>query len=243
MSREFEGKVVLVTGAARGLGAEIRRGFASAGADVIGVDIAGDDVVRADVGTAEGVTSMIADTLRLHGKLDVLVLNAGIQHKSPIEEFPDDRWDALHNVMLRGPFQAMRTAWPHLRASRGNIVVISSTSAVAAEPSKAAYVSAKAGVAGLVRAAALDGAIDGIRVNAVAPGWMRTPMAEAQVAELARDRGIPESNAMRLLLDRQPLGRFVELSEVADAVMFLASDRASAITGILLPVDGGLLAG
>jgi 3-hydroxybutyrate dehydrogenase len=185
---------------------------------------------------------MIDETRRLHGRLDVLVLNAGLQHKSPIEGFPDDEWDALHNVMLKGPFQAMRTAWPALRASRGNVVVISSTSAVAAEPNKAAYVSAKAGVAGLVRAAALDGAPDGIRVNAVAPGWMRTPMAEAQVTELARDRGISETEAMRVLLDRQPLGRFVELSEVTEAVMFLAGERASAITGILLPVDCGLLA-
>lgn len=239
---EFGDKVVLVTGAARGLGAEICRGFTAAGATVVGVDLAGECTLHADVGSAQGVSRMVEETLRRHGRIDVLVLNAGVQHKSPIESFPEDRWDAVHDVLLKGPFLAMRSAWPALRASRGSVVVVSSTSAVAAEPHKTAYVSAKAGVSGLVRAAALDGAPDGIRVNAVAPGWMRTPMAEAQVHETAVREGISEEEALRRLLERQPISRFVELAEVTEAVLFLAGRRASAITGIFLPVDCGLLA-
>lgn len=239
---EFAGRAVLVTGAHGGLGTVLCRRFAGLGAQVLGVDVAdGDDTYRADVATVEGNDAMVAEALRRFGRLDVLVLNAGLQHVAPLPEFPPERWDALHDVMLKGPFLALQAAWDALSETGGRVVVISSTSGFAAEPSKAAYIAAKTGVLGLVRAAAIDAAAAGIRINAVAPGWMRTPMAEGQIVS-AMQAGLSENEALERLMARQPVKRFVEPDEVAAAVAFLASDAASGITGTCLAVDLGLLA-
>ena len=238
----FAGRVVAVTGAARGLGAALRSAFASEGADVVAVDLHGDDCLQANIATAEGNALMVQTALDRHGRLDVLVLNAGLQHRSPIQQFPEDEWDRLNDVLVKGPFLALRAAWPELVRNAGNAVVISSTSGIAAEPDKTAYCAAKAGVLGLVRSAALEGGASGVRVNAVAPGWMRTPMALAQLDALI-EAGRSEEEAIVALMGQQPVKRFVELSEVAAAVTFLASAAASGITGVCLPVDLGLLAG
>ncbi len=243
MADGFDGKVVLITGANGGLGVSLVDAFRRAGAQVVGVDREGADCLHADVGTAAGVELMVSSTLERHGRLDVLVLNAGVQHVAPIADFDEDQWDRLQDVMLKGPFLALRSAWDQLVANGGNAVVISSTSAFAAEPLKAAYVAAKTGVLGLVRNAALEGGPHGVRVNAVAPGWMLTPMAEKTVEALIADSGMERTAAIESMLDRQPVKRFVETDEVAAAVLFLASPAASAITGCCLPVDLGLLAG
>lgn len=237
---ELDGKVALVTGAARGLGAVIVKELAAAGADVLGVDLEGADI-QADIGTAEGNRDMVQGVIDRFGRLDILVLNAGVQHVSPIRDLDEKQWDRLHNVMLKGPYLSLRAAWDRLVESGGRVVVISSTSGIAAEIDKSPYVSAKAGVLGLVREAALEGGRDGIAINAVAPGWMRTPMAEAQL-EAAVSRGITYEQALESMLSRQPIKRFVETSEVAAAVRFLAGPAASGITGVCLPVDLGLLA-
>lgn len=234
------GRVAIVTGAGRGLGATIARDLRDAGATVVGVDLDGADL-DADVGTAAGNQAMVDETLRRHGRLDILVLNAGVQHVAPLGSFAEHEWDRLQDVMLKGPFLALRSAWPALAESRGRVVVVSSTSGVAAEPRKAGYVSAKAGVLGLVRAAAVEGGALGIAVNAVAPGWMRTPMAERQLAEVIAS-GLDEEAALEQFLARQPIRRFVETEEVAAVVRFLASGAASGVTGVCLPVDLGLLA-
>lgn len=238
----FAGRVVAVTGAARGLGAALHSAFAAEGADVVAVDLHGDHCLHADIATADGNELMVQTALERHGRLDVLVLNAGLQHKSPVDRFPEREWDRLNDVLLKGPFLALRAAWPELVRRAGNAVVISSTSGIAAEPQKTAYCSAKAGVLGLVRSAALEGGASGVRINAIAPGWMRTPMALAQLDALI-EAGWSEEDAIVALMDQQPVKRFVELSEVAAAATFLASDAASAITGVCLPVDLGLLAG
>ena len=235
-------RTIIVTGAAQGLGAAIANHFEDRGDDVVRADIQGDGCLHADVGRREGVRHVIDEALERHGRIDVLVLNAGVQHTAPVESFPEEQWDRLQDVMLKGPFLAMQVAWPALMESGGNVVVVSSTSAVAADPDKTAYVAAKAGVAGLVRAAALEGARVGIRVNAVAPGWMRTPLAERQLAAFADARGQTPDEALEAFTARQPIRRFVELREVAAAIDFLSGDGASAITGVLLPVDLGLLA-
>jgi 3-hydroxybutyrate dehydrogenase len=237
------GKVAVVTGAARGLGAMLRAAFEREGAQVVAVDVAGGDCLAADVGTAEGNAAMVEAALGRHGRLDVLVLNAGVQHKSPLAGFPEEQWDRLNDVMVKGPFLALRAAWEPLRATQGSVVVISSTSGMRAEPLKSAYCAAKAGLLGLVRSAALEGGEVGVRVNAIAPGWMRTEMALTQVRELARRHGVDEAEATEMLLVQQPVKRFVELEEVAEAALFLAGDAASAITGVTLPVDLGLMAG
>jgi 3-hydroxybutyrate dehydrogenase len=237
------GRVALVTGAGRGLGAALRVAFEREGASVVGVDLAGDDCLAADVGTAAGNAEMVRVALERHGRLDALVLNAGLQHESPLPDFGEEPWDRLHDVMVKGPFLALRAAWGPLAETRGSAVVIASTSALRASPGKPAYCAAKAGVLGLVRSAALEGAAVGIRVNAIAPGWMRTEMALGQLRRLADHHGIGEGAALALLLQDQPVKRFVELDEVAEAALFLAADAASAITGVTLPVDLGLLAG
>src|SRR5262249_53365564 len=127
---------------------------------------------------------MVAHALREHGRLDGLVLNAGVQHVEPIDTFPESEWDRLTGVMLKGPFLGLQAAWSALaKSSLGRVVVVSSTSGVAAEGRKSAYVSAKAGVLGLVRSSAIEGGAVGIAVNAVLPGWLRTDMAERQLRD------------------------------------------------------------
>jgi 3-hydroxybutyrate dehydrogenase len=237
------GRVVLVTGAARGLGATLRAAFERNGAHVVAVDLAGEGCLDLDVGTTEGNEAAVDAALKRHGRLDTLVLNAGVQHREAIDRFPVTQWNRLNDVMVKGPFLALRAAWPSLAQTRGSAVVISSTSGIRAEPEKSAYCAAKAGVLGLVRSAALDGVAVGVRVNAIAPGWMRTEMALAQLRTLAEAHGGDEAAALELLLAQQPAKRFVELEEVAAAALFLASDAASAITGVTLPVDLGLTAG
>jgi 3-hydroxybutyrate dehydrogenase len=236
-------KVVIVTGAVGGLGASVCRVLAERGARVVPVDLAGDGVLVADVGTAEGNRAMIERTLELHGCLDALILNAGTQYVAPIASFPEERWDQLMDVMAKGPFLAMRAAWPHLVARPGGrIVVTASGSSYIGEANKAAYVAAKHAVLGLVKVAAIEGAPLGLTVNAVAPGWMRTPMVENQLAEQMRLRNLDRQGVLDLMLDRSPVKRFVETDEVANLIAFLVSPESSGINGTCTPVDLGLLA-
>lgn len=239
-SSSLEGRVALVTGAAGGLGRAICDGLSARGAEVYGVDISGENVFHADLSTVEGNNAMIADVLRRAGRLDVLVLNAGVQHIAPIDVFPDEQWARLRGVLLDGPFYALKAAWPHLTAQPGGrVVVTASTGSLIAEKSKAGYVSAKHGVMGLVRVAALEGAEVGLTVNAVAPGWVDTPMLRGQLAAQAQKRGVSEGEVVTILCADQPGNRFIEMREVAAAVEFFASPAASGINGVILPIDLG----
>jgi 3-hydroxybutyrate dehydrogenase len=237
------GRVVLVTGAGGTLGRVVVETFAGLGADVVGVDLDGDGLVRADIATADGNRAAVRAAIEAHGRLDVLVLNAGVQHVAPIAEFDEREWERLLGAMLTGPFLAIKEAWPHLIARRGGrILVTASTSSFAAERFKAAYVAAKHGVLGLVKVAALEGAEHGLTVNAVAPSWMRTPLVERQVADQARLRGIPAEDVLGQFVSEHAELRFVEPAEVAQTLAFLASPFASGITGACVPVDLGALA-
>jgi 3-hydroxybutyrate dehydrogenase len=236
------GKVAIVTGARGGLGRSLCGYLERQGATVLGVDLTGDDCFNADIGTRAGNQAMIEHVLDRFGRLDILVLNAGVQHTASIDQMPEEQWDRLNDVMLKGPFLSIQTAWEALAEVGGRVVVISSTSAIHAEHRKTAYCSAKAGVLGLVRSAALDGALRGIAVNAVAPGWMRTELSEGLLHAMMEREGIDERTALDQMLDRHPTKRFVETEEVAAAVTFLASSDASGINGVCLPVDLGLLA-
>jgi 3-hydroxybutyrate dehydrogenase len=237
------GRVVLVTGAAGALGRAIREQFTGLGAIVVGVDLHGDDCVYADIGTEEGNRVAIDAALEEHGRLDALVLNAGLQHMAPLDAFPEERWRQLLDVMVTGPFLAIKHAWPHLTARPGGrILVTASTSSFVAERFKAAYVTAKHGVVGLVKVAALEGAIHGLTANAVAPSWMRTPLVEYQVADRVSLLGLTEEEVISEMVSEQASHRFVEPSEVAATLAFLASPAASGITGTCVPVDLGALA-
>jgi 3-hydroxybutyrate dehydrogenase len=239
----LRGRVAVVTGAAGALGRTIVDEFARRGAEVVGVDLHGDDCVHADIGTAEGNEAMVAAAVERHGRLDIVVLNAGAQHMAPIAEFPQEQWHRLLDVMLTGPFLAIRAAWQELtRRPGGRILVTASTSSFVAECYKAAYVAAKHGVLGLVKVAALEGADHGLTANAVAPSWMRTPLVEGQVADRVRLLGKPEREVVADLVGEQAAKRFVEPVEVAATLAFLAGPAASGITGACVPVDLGALA-
>jgi 3-hydroxybutyrate dehydrogenase len=240
--RLLEGRVAIVTGAAGGLGRALVALFEHEGAAVLPVDLAGDDVWHADVGTAEGTQAMVREALTCHGRLDTLILNAGAQYVAPIPEHTEEAWDRLNDIMVKGPFLALRAAWGELTGRPGGrVVVTASGSSYIAEKYKAAYVAAKHGVLGLVKVGALEGGPVGLTVNAVAPGWMRTPMVEDQLADQMRLHNRTREEVIASFVTRHPVDRFVETDEVAQAVAFLASDRASGINGVCLPVDLGTL--
>jgi 3-hydroxybutyrate dehydrogenase len=226
------------------VGSATVRALRHAGAAVVPVDVHGDGCLIADVATAEGNRAMVAAALERHGGLDILILNAGAQAMSPIASYPEADWDRLMNLMAKGPFLAMKFAWPHLtRRPGGRIIVTASTVSLAAAPYKAAYVAAKHAVLGLVRVAALEGAVAGLTANAVAPGWMRTPLADNQIHDHMRLRGITRDEVIAGMAAEQPARRFVETAEVAGLITFLAGDGGSAINGACIPVDTGTLAG
>lgn len=243
MRRLLEERVAVVTGGNGGLGRAVREVFEREGAAVVGVDITGTGCLQADLSTEAGNRRMIEAVLEQHGRLDILVLNAGLQHMAPIQEFPESQWDRLTDVMLKGPFLAVKHAWPQLtRQPGGRIVFTASTTALVGEAYKAAYVASKHGVAGLMKVAALEGARHGLNVNAVAPGWMWTGMAEGQIDDHARLHGRTREEILGQMDDHNPAGRMIEPREVAEVIAFLSSDRASAISGTCIPVDLASLA-
>jgi 3-hydroxybutyrate dehydrogenase len=185
---------------------------------------------------------MVEEAIQRHGRLDTLVLNAGAQFLAPIEEFPEREWDRLSDLMVKGPWIAIKEAWQHLiDAGSGRIVITGSSLSFTGEEYKAAYVAAKHGVTGLVKVAALEGGPHGIRVNAVAPGLMWTGLMEGQLRDQARLRRMSLEQLRERVEMFQPV-RAIETREVAEVVAFLASDRASGVSGTCLPVDLGLVA-
>jgi len=240
---ELEGRVAIVTGADGGLGRTVCKAFAEAGAQVVRVDLQGEDCLHLDVGTTEGNRRMIAHALDRHSRLDILVLNAGAQRMAPIVDYNEAEWDRLMNVMVRGPFLAVKFGWPALTARPGGrVIVTASTLGLVGAAYKSAYVMAKHAVIGLVKVAAIEGAAEGLTANAVAPGWMRTPLVENQLADHMRLRNLSREQVLQQMLAGQPGGRFVETSEVASLMVFLASARSSGMTGTCLAVDLGELA-
>ena len=241
--KPLNGRVAILTGAAGALGSAIWRSLRDAGASVMPVDLHGDGCLIADVGTADGNRRMVEAALELHGRLDILILNAGTQAMNPIARYAEEDWDRLMDLMVKGPFLAMKFAWPHLTRQRGGrIIVTSSTLGMEAAPYKAAYVAAKHAVIGLMKVAALEGATEGLTANAVAPGWMYTPIVENQIQEHMSLSGLTREQVIANMVAEHPGRRFVETTEVAGLITFLASDAASAISGTCIPVDTGGLA-
>jgi 3-hydroxybutyrate dehydrogenase len=239
-------EVALVTGAAGGIGRAIAERLVADGWDVLAVDVAPDpdgpgEPFAADLTTRERNRAAVEAALERFGRLDALIPNAGFQHVSPVEEFDEDRWDALLALLLTSPFLLSRYAWPALRASgNGRIIAVASVHGLVASPFKAGYVAAKHGVLGLVKTLALEGAEQGIRASAVCPGYVRTPLVEQQVADQARAHGISEDRVLEdVILAPQALKRLLEPSEVADAVAYLLGPGGSLFTGAPLVMDGG----
>jgi 3-hydroxybutyrate dehydrogenase len=259
VTRPLAGKVSLVTGSTSGIGLGIARALAAAGSSVVlnGFGIASEiaktrhqltadfgvtvGYSAADMTRPEAIAEMIAATLAEHGRLDVLVNNAGIQHVAPLEQFPIEKWDAILSINLSSAFHTTRLALPAMRQNRfGRIINIASAHGLVASPFKAAYVAAKHGIVGLTKVAALETAEEGITCNAICPGYVYTPLVEAQIDGQARAHGISREAVIHdVLLAQQPNKRFATVEELGALTVFLASDAAASITGIALPVDGG----
>jgi 3-hydroxybutyrate dehydrogenase len=246
----------LVTGAASGIGRAVAERLLADFYDVLAVDINAGDApaprapapssrtatpFRADLTTREGNAGAVQAALDAFGRLDVVVANAGIQHVAPVREFPEDRWDTIVALLLTSPFLLAKHAWDALAASgTGRFIAIASAHALAASPYKAAYVSAKHGVLGLVKTLALEGAEHGITANAVCPGYVRTPLVERQIPDQAKAHGISEQDALNdVILAPHAIKRLIEPEEVANVVAFLAGPGGSAITGVPVTMDLG----
>jgi 3alpha(or 20beta)-hydroxysteroid dehydrogenase len=223
----LEGKVAIVTGAARGQGLAEAQLFAAEGADVIAGDVLDHDGVHLDVTSAESWAAAVALAVERFGRVDVLVNNAGIRSDGLVHEMPAADFQRILDVNLMGPLLGIQAVVPHMK-SGGSIINVSSLNGLAAQGGSAAYTSSKFALRGLTKAAALDLGPLGIRVNAILPGVIRTPMV-AYIVDQYEER----------LASGLPLGRIGEPMDVAQAAVFLASDDASWLTGIDLPVDGG----
>jgi 3-hydroxybutyrate dehydrogenase len=229
-------RCALVTGAAGGIGGAIASRLVADGWSVHGVDLA-----DADLATREGNRAVVDAALERLGRLDAVVAAAGLQHVAPVQEFPEDRWDALIAVMLTSPFLLAKYAWEALAASGdGRYCVIASAHALAASPFKAGYVSAKHGVLGLVKTLALEGAPVDISASAICPGYVRTPLIEAQIADQARAHGLPEERVLEdVILAPQAVKRLLEPEEVADVVAYVLGPTGRVFTGAPVVIDLG----
>jgi 3-hydroxybutyrate dehydrogenase len=236
----------LVTGAASGIGRAVAARLERDGARVLAVDVEPDpdgpgEPFAADLTTRAGNRDAVAAAIERFGGLDTVVPNAGFQHVAPVEEFPEDRWDAMIALLLTSPFLLARAAWPALRESGdGRFVAIASAHALVASPYKSAYVSAKHGVLGLVKTLALEGADDGITTAAVCPGYVRTPLVENQVADQAKAHDMPEDRVLEeVILAPHAVKRLIEPDEVAEVVAFLLSPAGRSFTGSAVTMDQG----
>jgi 3-hydroxybutyrate dehydrogenase len=239
-------RAALVTGAASGIGRAVTQRLADGGYDVLAVDLTPDGdgpgvPFEADLVDPEQNVAAVHAALDRFGRLDLVVPNAGVQHVSPIEEFPGERWDTILALLLTSPFVLAKHAWPALRESgAGRFVVIASAHALVASPFKAAYVSAKHGVLGLVKTLALEGAAHGITATAVCPGYVRTPLVEKQIGDQARVHGLSEEEVLeQVILAPHAVKELIEPSEVAEVVAFLASPAGRSFTGVPVTMDQG----
>ncbi len=252
MSDDFLDKVVLVTGAASGIGLATAERFAADGAKVVISDIntkTGQAVadrlnglfVQSDLSQRADCQSLIKHVAEKFGSIHILVNNAGFQHIDPIDQFPEDTWDRMLALMLTAPFLLTRYAWPYMKGqSWGRVVNIASIHGVVASPYKAAYISAKHGLLGLTRTAALEGGPLGITVNAICPAYVRTPLVENQIAAQAQNRGISEDEVIEnVMLAPAAIKRLIKPEEIANMVAFLCRDEASSMSGSPIMMDLG----
>ena len=252
-------KVAIITGAASGIGKATSLVFAREGAKVLCADINADGAeatarqiadtggeaasFKVDVADEPQVQAMVADAVSRWGRLDTIYNNAGIGTFGPITQMSVEEWDHMHSINLRGVFLGTKHAIPEmLKTGGGAIVNTASDAGLMGTPMLSAYCATKGGVVMFTKATAAEWAAMGVRINCVCPGVIRTPILDPML-EMAKAAGVTPEQAWERMAKTHPIGRVGEASEVAEAVAFLASDRASFITGVALPVDGGLAGG
>ena len=256
---DLRGRTAIVTGAGSGIGAAIAAELAQAGAYVLVQDLRPDpaagivesirarggaaDAVGGDVSNPDDVRTLVEELLQSHDRIDILVNNAGVQHVAPLESYPLEQWTRLLSVLLTGPFLLTQAVLPPMRQQQwGRIINIASINGKRGEPGKAAYCSAKHGLIGLTRVAALETATDGITVNAICPGLVDTPFIQNQLDDLAAMHGLAREDALaQVYLSSIPQKRMLDPQEIAVMARYLASDEARGITGQAINVSAGFI--
>lgn len=252
-------RVAVVTGSTSGIGLAVADCLAGSGCTIVmnsftdrpedheaarelgrrhGVDAV---YVRADMAKGEECRALVAAAAERFGSVDILVNNAGIQHVAPIEAFPAERWDAILAINLSSAFHTIAAAVPLMRkAGWGRVVNIASAHGLVASPYKSAYVAAKHGVLGLTKTVALEVATAGITCNAICPGYVLTPLVEAQIPDQMKALGMDRETVIRdVMLERQPTRRFVGVEQIGATALWLCSDAANQVNGTHISVDGG----
>lgn len=258
----LSGKTALVTGSTSGIGKAIATRFAHDGANIVLNGFGNEDEIQAfreelaaecgvkvgysgaDLTDPDAIEGLMGYAARDFGGVDVLVNNAGVQHVAPIEDFPVAKWDLIIALNLTSSFHTIRMAMPGMKEKGwGRIINTASAHALVASPFKVAYVAAKHGIAGLTKTIALEGAEHGVRCNAICPGYVHTPLVDAQITDTAKARGITEEEVVRdVLLAAQPTKQFVTAEQIGGFVAFLCSPDADQINGADLSIDGGWVA-
>ncbi len=245
-------KVALITGGASGIGYAVAKGLADAGVKVVIADINSEGIASAcsklgcdglavDLSSREGCRAIVDFALQKYGRVDILGNIAGVQHVSPIEEFPEDKWDFMIRLMLTAPFLLTKYCWDSMKANGwGRIINLSSIHGLVASEFKSCYVSAKHGLYGMTKTAALEGGPYGITVNCICPAYVHTPLVEGQIASQAKAHGISEERVVSdIMLAKASIKKMLKPETISEVFNFLCSDAAESITGISLPIDGG----
>ncbi|EAB6718027.1 3-hydroxybutyrate dehydrogenase [Salmonella enterica subsp. enterica serovar Virchow] len=252
-------KTAIITGSTSGIGLAIAEAFAALGHNIVVNSYSDADedhaiarriadnhkvkaiYVQADMSQPKACRALVEKAADAFGSVDIVVNNAGIQHVAPVEDFPEDKWNAIIAINLSSAFHIIAAAIPHLRkAGGGRIVNIASAHGLIASPYKSAYVAAKHGVMGLTKTVALELARENITCNAVCPGYVLTPIVEKQIPEQMKVHNMDRETVIReVMLARQPSGEFATVEQVAGAVVYLCSDIAASVTGTHISVDGG----
>ena len=255
---DLKGKTALITGSTSGIGLGIAEGLANVGINIVMNGFGDADEIEtnrkaieergvkciyngADMTKPDQIEALISEAAQTFGTIDILINNAGIQFVSPVEEFPAAKWEAIIAINLSSAFYTSHYTVPLMKkAGWGRIINIASAHGLVASPYKSAYVAAKHGIVGLTKTLGLELAEDNITVNAICPGYVKTPLVEGQIADTAKARGISEEEVVNdVLLKAQWTKKFVTTDQIAGLALFLASDAAENITGTTQAIDGG----
>lgn len=245
-------KVCIVTGAASGIGLAICEKLVEEQCKVVMIDVNEELLIKqslrlqspyvvADLALRKDCRDLVDFTVKKFGKVDILINVAGLQNIHPIEDFPEDTWDYMLNVMVTAPFLLSKYCWPYMKAQNwGRIIHLNSIHGLVASEFKSAYITAKHGLTGLTKATALEGGPFGITVNSICPAYVKTPLVDKQIAKQAEMHGIGEDEVIsKIMLAKASIKKLIEVDDIAETVKFLCSDAASMITGTTLTIDGG----